>query len=128
MVERVERSQIFRGYTTSNGKPEIIYDIELIKVDLINHFYTRRGERVMDPEFGSIIWELIFDNFTDDFEEKVINDSRKIIESDPRLQLEDITIRTFEHGIVLELALFYQPFGLREPLSLTFDRRIAEQY
>ena len=32
-----------------------ITDIELIKQDLFNHFYTRQGERLMNPTYGTII-------------------------------------------------------------------------
>ena len=51
-------SQFYKGFssldqTTSNSK---LYDFDLIKQDIINHFNTRKGERVMNPTFGSIIW------------------------------------------------------------------------
>ena len=53
----------FQGFSTKTNQfyPQRLYDIELAKQDLLNEIYTRKGERVMEPEFGSIVWELLFD-------------------------------------------------------------------
>ena len=50
----------YKGFSTVAGvKSNQLYDLDIIKQDLINHFYTRKGERVMNPDFGSIIWDLL---------------------------------------------------------------------
>ena len=38
----------YKGFSTLAGvKSNQLYDLDLIKQDLINHFYTRKGERVI---------------------------------------------------------------------------------
>ena len=57
----------FVGYTTVDQPliAKILHDKDLAIQDLKNHFYTRIGERVMDPEFGSIIPLMIFEPLDD---------------------------------------------------------------
>ena len=73
----------FRGYSsigTSFLNP-VLYDLALAKQDLLNHFNTRKGERIMMPEFGSIVWDMLFEPL-DDFTIGLIDaDVRLIIKS-----------------------------------------------
>ena len=47
----------FQGFSTKTNQffPDRLYDIDLAKQDLLNEIYTRKGERVMEPQFGSIV-------------------------------------------------------------------------
>jgi hypothetical protein len=60
-------SKQYRGISTvANPKGFNLYDIQLIKQDIINHFHIRQGEKLSDPKFGTIIWDILFEPFTDD--------------------------------------------------------------
>ena len=48
------------------------YDFELIKQDLINHFHIRQGEKLSDPGFGTIIWDMLFEPFTSDVQDAIV--------------------------------------------------------
>jgi CRISPR/Cas system-associated protein Cas7 (RAMP superfamily) len=52
------QSRAYRGISTTNPENTSfnLYDIALIKQDIINHFHIRVGERLENPEFGTIIW------------------------------------------------------------------------
>ena len=54
---------LFKGFSTvdKNRAPYTLTDTNLIKRDLLNHFYTKKGERVMRPNFGSIIWDMLME-------------------------------------------------------------------
>ena len=54
---------IFKGFSTIDKvrAPYTLTDIDLVKRDLLNHFYTKKGERLMKPNFGSIIWDLLME-------------------------------------------------------------------
>ena len=39
--------------------PYTLVDSALVKRDLLNTFYTKKGERLMRPNYGSIIWDLL---------------------------------------------------------------------
>lgn len=124
--KRIDRRHKFRGFTTVGGR-EQLYDLDLVKQDLLNHLNTQKGERVMDPTFGSIIWDLLFDNFTEYTKEKIIEDTKFIVENEPRLALDSIIVDEFEHGIIVQLDITYTPDNLSETLAVQFDQRTLER-
>ena len=65
-VQTSNATQTYRGFSTvSTGTQNFtLYDFELIKQDLLNHFYIRKGERLMQPNFGTIIWDMLFEPLT----------------------------------------------------------------
>ena len=52
----------YRGFSTISADSEsyTLYDLALIKQDILNHFHIRQGERLQNPEFGTIIWVFLF--------------------------------------------------------------------
>ena len=125
MVEIIGRKRLFRGFSsiekiTPNTE---ITDIDLVKRDLLNHFFTQKGERVMRPEFGSIIWNLLFEPFDGTTREAIIADVESIIAQEPRVELEKLDVLEFEHGIRLNIALFYVPLNAFRTFEIEFDRR-----
>ena len=123
MVKKIQKKLLFRGFSSANNNKSVLSDIEITKQDLINHFQTKKTERVMDPNFGSIIWDRIFDQFGEFVIDEILEDSKRIVASDSRLNLIDIIVDEFEHGIILQLELEYRPFGVVDTFSLSFDRR-----
>lgn len=123
MVQKIQKKLLFRGFSSANNNKNVLSDIEIMKQDLINHFQTRKTERVMDPNFGSIIWDRLFDQFSEFLRDEIVEDSTQIVRSDSRVELIDIIVDEFEHGIILQLELEYRPFGVIETFSMGFDRR-----
>lgn len=122
------RTRLFKGYSSvdTSIKRTQWCDLDLIKRDLINHLYTRRGERVMRANFGSIIWDLLFEPMTPDVVSAIVDDVTTIVQSDNRVQLQNIRLVELDHGIQLQLDLFYQPLNIVESFSVDFDRRNVE--
>jgi len=52
----------YKGFSTvsTNSVKGSLYDLALIKQDLINQFYIRKGEKLENPDFGTIIWDMLF--------------------------------------------------------------------
>lgn len=121
-------NRIFVGFSSvdTNIKQTQWTDLELIKRDLINHFYTRRGERVMRPSFGCIIWDLLFEPMTADNVSLIVEDATNIVQLDGRVTIQTINLVEYEHGIQLQINLIYEPLNIVETFSLDFDRRTAE--
>jgi len=116
---------LYNGFSTKN--PGIkntvrLTDADLIKQDLINHFNIRRGEKLMNPDFGTVIWESIFEPFTEQLKNQIIDDVTKIARSDPRLVVESIMVDSFDNGLILELRLIYSNSNETENLRLVFDK------
>jgi hypothetical protein len=48
---------VFKGFSSRADQSNFkMYDFALIKQDLINRLSVRKGERVENPEFGTIIY------------------------------------------------------------------------
>jgi|TARA_B110000263_G_scaffold244970_1_gene253814 phage baseplate assembly protein W len=118
---------LFKGFSTVQGpKTRKLHDIELAKQDLINHFHTKKGERVMSPGFGSMIWKLMFEPWNDTTEEAVKEDCINIVANDPRWRLEGVSTYSNNNALSVQLRLFYQPTDQLEVMALTFDRELEE--
>lgn len=115
---------IYKGYNTvgnNTGKVQLT-DADLIKQDLINNFNIRRGEKLMNPNFGTIIWDSLFEPFTEQLKSQIVADVTRIANYDPRLAVDSILVDQFESGLILELRLVYATTNQVETMRLTFDR------
>jgi len=89
------RSNIYKGYSTfefQKNKSLQVRDLELVKIDLLNHIFTRRGTRVMMPEFGSSIPDLTFEPLDAGLIEEVHSEIIAIIEQDPRVSITHLEL------------------------------------
>lgn len=116
------------GFSTV-GKTEPPYrlvDLELAKADLLNAFMTHLGERVMRPDFGSIIHDLLFEPFDEDTKQAVTEDAIKIIRQDPRFETVSIDVNELEHTLRLDITLNYVPLDTISSMVIEFDRQNVE--
>lgn len=117
---------LYRGFSTVNRSKKFrTSDVDLVKQDLINHFNIRKGEKLMQPNFGSIIWGLLFEPLTDHVNQVIVDDVTAVVGYDPRLDLQNITITGQDHGIQIELDLIFVPTNQATTLSLNFDANSA---
>lgn len=112
----------FRGYTTIDRRLgfSVLDDIEIAKRDLLNHFYTSKGERLASPEFGSILPQLVFEPLDDRTIDEVEDDVREIVGLDPRWELDDLDIEIGDHQITCRVKLIYTETTTPEELFLEF--------
>jgi phage baseplate assembly protein W len=117
-------TKMYRGFSTVNTSTEnfALYDFELIKQDLLNHFYTRQGERLMNPAFGTIIWDLLFEPLTGHIKELILQNVNQIINYDPRVQAENVVVTAYDQGIQIECTLKYVTYNIQQQLQLRFDQ------
>jgi len=116
------------GFSTVERKspPFTIEGFDLAKRDLQNAFGTRRGERVMRPNFGTIIHDLLFEPFDEDTQQAITEDAARIISEDPRLRLVDMDVRELEHTVRLDIILNYVPLDVVDTLAIEYDRQNIE--
>ena len=116
-------SRAYRGISTTN--PENtgfnLYDIALIKQDIINHFHIRVGEKLENPEFGTVIWDVLFEPMTENLRDAIASNVTEIINYDPRVQVDQVTVDTYESGIIIECTLTYLTYNISESMRLKFD-------
>lgn len=116
-------SRAYKGISTVNSDNNSfnLYDIALIKQDIINHFHIRVGEKLENPEFGTIIWDVLFEPMTDALRNAIANNVTEVINYDPRVQVDQVTVDTYESGILIECTLTYLPYNISESMRLKFD-------
>lgn len=114
---------LFKGFSSkaeqSNYK---LYDFALIKQNLINRLSIRKGERVENPEFGTIIYDMLFEPLTNATKELIANDISENLNADPRVSTSEIVVSENGQGISVQATLTYIPYNITEKLSFNFDQ------
>ena len=123
-VSKTKTTQFYKGFSTVDESSTNVklYDFELIKQDLLNQFNTRKGERLMNPQFGSIIWDLLFEPLTVEIKQLIANDIDRILASDPRVTPTFVNIVEQDYGFLLELTLAYGGTDVSDSMILSFDK------
>lgn len=116
--------KMYRGFSTINANTEnfALYDFQLIQQDLINHFHVRQGERLMNPEFGTIIWDLLFEPLTPEIKNLITQNVDSILNSEPRIQASQILVTPYETGLQIQCLLTYLPYNISQQMQLKFDQ------
>ena len=115
---------MYRGFSTVGRNRKFrLTDFELVKQDLINHFYIRKGEKLMNPDFGTIIWNVIHEPLTEDLKSVIVTDIKAIASYDPRLSIDNVVVTEYDQGIQVELQLRYVQTNQTNLLNLQFDNQ-----
>ena len=124
-----QRSVSFRYKGFSSKEPTRnfkLYDLDLIKTDLLNHFYIRKGEKLENPEFGTILWDILFEPFTEEVKNLIAKDVENIVNYDPRVSVTAVNVDSTDQGIRIEAEINYLQYNVNERMTLNFDRNTSE--
>lgn len=111
----------YKGYSSINrSKKFTISDFELVVRDLLNNLSIRKGEKLMNPNYGTIIWNMLFEQFTDDVKSAIVQDLQTIANNDPRLALNNITVTSYLKGIQISIKLTYVPTNQTANMLVNF--------
>lgn len=121
---KARQTQIYRGISTVDPNRTTFnkYDTELIKQDLINHFNIRKGEKIYNADFGTVIWDVLYDPLTDDSKDAVLQDVQAIMDNDPRINVDRIQLVQKDYGIQIYCEITYLKQSIVEELVFNFDR------
>ena len=120
------RTNLYRGYSTfefQRNKSLRIKDIELVKLDILNHIFTPRGTRVMMPDFGSSIPELAFEPLDGDLVDEVYAELLTIFDYDPRVSVINLSVTPdFDtNSVYVEARLFYIELNTADDFELNIQ-------
>lgn len=120
------RKGLYKGFSTEQylkTKSFQVNDVEIVKTDLLNHIFTRRGERVMLPAFGTTIPELVFEPLDNDTLDVLEDELRTVFNYDPRVRLLDLDVQPdFDTGSVTAAArLYYIELDIVDQLTLNIE-------
>jgi phage baseplate assembly protein W len=122
--QQIPGTKTYKGFSTisPDANSFALYDLPLIKQDILNHFHIRQGERLENPEFGTIIWDCLFEPLTEEVKSLIQQNVESIVNYDPRVIPDQIVVTSYESGIQIECRLTYLPYNIRETLQLRFDQ------
>lgn len=117
---------LYRGFSSFEfqaRKRFKLRDVELVKLDLLNHIFTRQGERVMMPNFGTVIPDLTFEPLTADVVDYVREEVLRVINYDPRVELLEIQVRPDYDNSALTVAaqVLYIELNLVDNFELNIE-------
>jgi phage baseplate assembly protein W len=113
----------YKGFSSKETSKNFkLYDIDLVKQDIINHFYIRKGEKLENPEFGTVIWDMLFEPFTEDVKRIIAKDVEDIVNYDPRIIVNEVLVDSTEQGIRIQADITYIPFNINERMTFDFDK------
>lgn len=115
----------YKGFSTISPDTENfhLFDLQLIQQDLLNHFHIRQGERLMNPKFGTIIWDVLFEPLTDQLKQLITSNVTDIINYDPRVVADQVIVSQYESGIQIQCHLTYLPYNVTQSMQLRFDQQ-----
>lgn len=114
----------FVGFSTIDQyKKFTLTDFELIKRDLLNAFNIQQGQLPGKPDYGTLLWNYIFENQTQDTERAIIAEVQRVAGGDPRVFINQIEIFPQENGILIQLEVLVVPTTDAQRLSLFFDQQ-----
>lgn len=117
---------LYRGFSSvgKTGPDTAVYDTELVKQDLINHFQTRLGERVGRPSFGSIIYDLLHELMDNRTESLVQADVERVLAEDPRVETIEVVVNLSPdtHEIFVDTNVRFVEFNMEEWFQFSFGQ------
>ncbi len=121
-------ANIYRGFSTVGQirAPYTLIDSALIKADLLNELYTKRGERVMRPTYGTRIWDIIMNPLDQYVVAEIKEDIERIVEKDSRVVMTDMFTDVLDHTISITLHLKFKPFLSEDTLFVEYARENIE--
>ena len=87
---------LYKGYSSyefERTKEFAVTDVELVKLDLLNHIFTARGERVMMSTYGTSIPRLLFEPLDDEVLAILEDELRDVFDADPRVELLTLDVQ-----------------------------------
>ena len=67
----------------------------------------RKGEKLMNGNFGTSISDMLMDPLTEDTKAIIIQEVNDVITNDPRVRSEGVVLDEYENGLQIEAVLRY---------------------
>lgn len=122
-----QQSQLYKGFSSldENNPSSKLNDLALIKQDILNQFNTRKGSRVMKPNFGSDVWDILMEPLTQDTRQALVNDVNAVCTADPRVTPTQMDITEYTNGFILELTLVLNGTNQSSTMKIKFNQDIG---
>lgn len=113
----------FIGFNTiDQNKKFTVVDFELIKIDLLNAFNIRQGQLVGRPEYGTILWDYVFENQTQETERQITAEIQRVCGGDPRVFVSSVELFPQQNGLLIQLEVTVVPSTDAQRLAIFFNQ------
>ena len=114
----------FIGFNTQEQyKKFTLLDTDLVKRDLLNGLNIRQGQLPGRPQYGTLLWDNLFENQSQDLVVSIQKEIQRVAGYDPRIQIIDTQVFPQENGILIQVQLAIVPSTDAQQLSIFFDQQ-----
>lgn len=111
------------GFNTQQQyKKFTLLDFDLIKRDLLNAFNIRQGQLPGRPQYGTIIWDYLFENQIEAVQQGIQNEIQRVAGGDPRIYIANVNVYPQLNGMLIELELQVVGTTTAEILNIFFNQ------
>lgn len=103
------------------GKKFRLTDQNLVVRDFLNSLNIRQGEKVGQPQYGTTLWNFVFEPNTQDVTFALEKEIRRVASLDPRIALDFVRTYPQDNGILVEVQMAVVPFNQAALLSVFFN-------
>ena len=114
---------IFVGYNSIDQfKKFTLVDLELIKRDLLNALNIRQGQLVGRPQYGTTLWDFLFESQMTDTESAIQDELQRVVGGDPRIFItQPPELFPQDNGLLIQLDVQFIPSSEAERLRIFFN-------
>ena len=114
----------FIGFNTQDQyKKFTLLDEALVKRDLLNGLNIRQGQLPGRPQFGTTLWDNLFENQSPELVTAIENEIQRVACYDPRIQISEVQVFPQENGILIQVQLAIVPNTTAQQLSIFFNQQ-----
>jgi phage baseplate assembly protein W len=107
----------------NSGIPAINRDNDVIKGSVKQILETRIGERIMEPEFGSILHRLVFENNNELMIVKIKEEVYRALNAwEPRISILKVDVEIEDSLVTTDI--YYEYLSEADDVSIEMDRSI----
>ena len=117
---------LYTGFSTKefqHTKQFAVHDFNIVKEDLLNHIFTIKGERVMMPNFGTRIPEMIFEPLDEITIDIVRDDLTAVFDFDPRVRTLQLNVVPDHNNNAINVLadLYYVELNMTDRFTLNIQ-------
>lgn len=105
------------------GKKFRLVDQQLVLRDFLNGFNIKQGDKVGQPQWGTTIWDHVFDPNVSEVISSIEDEVRRVASLDTRIILNTVAAYSWENGVLIEVEMAFQPFNNPIEFGFYLDRQ-----
>lgn len=115
----------YYGFNTIKQEKKFrLEDYELVKRDVLNSLLIKQGEKPGRPDYGTNVWNIIFEPMTDDVMRDIEREIKRTVGQDPRIKIERLSVFPKENGVLIEIDVTVLSTTEVQRLTLFFDQNL----